>query len=54
LENRRSENDEVSKRMWKTVEVKARKIGVVKIKRRRKEVRRERTEEEGREEKEET
>ena len=48
LENEKSEDDEVSRRVWKVVETKAEKNGVAKTKRRRKEIRRERSEEEGR------
>jgi len=40
LENKRSKNDKVSRRMQKAVEAKAGKIGVAKIKRRREERRR--------------
>ena len=52
MENRRSQNDEISKRMWKVVETKTRKIRVGKTKRRekkrerRKEIRGERTKKE--------
>ena len=59
LEDRRSRDDEVSRRMWKTVEAKAGKTKVAKTKRRReergreKETRRERAEKGGRKEKEE-
>jgi len=35
LENRRSKNDKVFRRMWEAVETKARKTGVEKAKRRR-------------------
>jgi len=46
LENRRSKDDEVSKRVWKAVEIKAEETGVAKtkggrkVRRKRKEVRR--------------
>ena len=50
LENEKSEDDEVSRRVWKVVETKVEKNGVAKTKRRRKggrrkEIRRERSEE---------
>ena len=51
MENRRSKNDEMSRRIWEAVKAETRKIGVAKTKRRReererrKEVRRERSEE---------
>jgi len=35
LENRRSENNKMSRRVWKTVEASTRKIGMGKIKGRR-------------------
>jgi len=41
LENRRSKDDEVSRRVWNAVEAKAGKIGVGKTKGRRKERERE-------------
>jgi len=37
LENRRSEDDEASGRIWEAVEIKVRKTGVTKAERRRKE-----------------
>ena len=46
LENRRSKNNEMSRRMWKAVETKARKIRVEKAKEKMK---REQTEEERKE-----
>ena len=49
LENRRSKDDKISRRVWEAVETKAGKIRMEKAKRRRKEARREGTEEERKE-----
>ena len=40
MENRRGKDNEISRRMWKTIETKAKKVGVGKTKERRKERRR--------------